>query len=59
MSSVPKRTELQCHPRVLETVATLELACFLSLFVGCGRVPALVLVDLFRCVWRLERKEGV
>ena len=27
---------------------------------GCGRVPALVLVDLFRCVWRLgeKRKES-
>ena len=40
-------------PRAFETVATLE-----HLLV-CGRVPALVPVDLFRCVWRLERKEGV
>ena len=58
MSSVPKRTELQCHLGHLETVATLELFP-VALFVVCGRVPALDLVDLFRCVWRLERKEGV
>ena len=38
-------------PRAFETVATLEL------LLVCGRVPALVPVDLFRCVWRLERKK--
>ena len=58
MSSVPKRTELQCHLGTWDSSHT-GTSCFLSLFVGCGRVPALVLVDLFRCVWRLERKEGV
>ena len=61
VSSVLKRTKLQCHLGHVKQLPPFGLWPLVPLvsvfFLGC--VPSLVLVDLFRWLWRLERKEGV
>ena len=60
MSSVPKRTELQCHLGHLETVATpgTSCCCFLCLWAVAVCLPWFLLTCSVVCgVWR-EKKES-